>query len=348
MAIVGYNDDPGYWIVKNSWGTTYQDDGWVNIKYGECGIGTINFYLTGVYGKFPIVYVDDDNTHGPWDGTKEYPYRTIHDALPHVYDGYTIYVRNGTYHEHITVDKRVALLGEDKNTTIIDGDGIGDVLTVSAPEVKISGFTIQNSGPQAYNAGIKTLTLYSNVTIENTIIQYNTIGIFLNYAYEQSWDIVRNNTILNNYKGIYAHWADNSRITGNAITKNDENGLEMERSSHGTIAGNIISENGACGIYLRGASHQNEVSGGNIIQNNGIGLKITESNRNVIHRNSFIGNAQQAVFSDAFFTSWNRNYWDDRMLFFPKIIRGALVQNRFPWINVDWYPLRNPLPSPFL
>jgi C1A family cysteine protease len=34
MAIVGYNDDPGYWIVKNSWGTNYQDNGWVNIKYG--------------------------------------------------------------------------------------------------------------------------------------------------------------------------------------------------------------------------------------------------------------------------------------------------------------------------
>jgi hypothetical protein len=142
MAIVGYNDDPGYWIVKNSWGTKFQDEGWINIKYGECGIGTKNFYLTGVYGKFPILYVDDDNIEGPWDGTQEYPYRMIRDAIEAAYDGYTIYVLNGTYQEHLVIDKRISLRGEEKNTTIIDGDGFEDVVTVTVPDVTISGFTV--------------------------------------------------------------------------------------------------------------------------------------------------------------------------------------------------------------
>ena len=342
MAIVGYNDDPGYWIVKNSWGTNYQDNGWVNIKYGECGIGTISFYLTGVYGKFPILYVDDDNTDGPWNGTKDHPYQTITTALKKAFPGYTIYVMSGTYDEHIVINKTVTLLGEDKETTILDGGGIGDVVTITVPGVKISGITVQNSGMQTWNAGIKTLSLNSNATIENTILQDNAIGLFLNYAYEKSWNIVKNNTIRNNQKGIFALWANNNQIAGNTITENDENGLEMERSDRATITGNIISENGACGIYLRDASRQNTITGRNVIQDNAIGLKINQSNRNKILKNNFIRNDQQAVFSNSFFTTWKRNYWDDWRFFLPRIIRGSVGLRHLSWVNVDWLPIRKP------
>ena len=34
IAIVGYNDNPGYWVCRNSWGATWGDDGWFKIKYG--------------------------------------------------------------------------------------------------------------------------------------------------------------------------------------------------------------------------------------------------------------------------------------------------------------------------
>jgi len=342
MAIVGYNDDPGYWIVKNSWGTKYQDKGWVNIKYGECEIGTINFYLTGVYGKFPIVYVDDDNIDGPWNGTKESPYRTIQEAFPHVYDRYTIYVRSGTYPEHVLVNKTITILGEDKNTTIIDGGGINDVVTITVPGVKISGLTIQNSGTQFMNAGIKTLSLNSNVTIEHCIIQNNAIGIFLNYAYEASWNIVRNNSIHHNDRGIYAHWANSGQIADNIIIQNQGNGIEMERCERANISGNIISDNGDCGIFLKGASHQNMIYGKNTIRNNTIGVRLSESNRNVIRNNNFINNAEQATFFNAFLTTWKRNYWDDRLFLFPEIIRGSITQQHLPWVNADWHPVRKP------
>lgn len=345
MAIVGYNDDPGYWIVKNSWGINYQDKGWINIKYGECGIGTINFFLTGVYGKFPIVYVDDDNTDGPWNGTKDYPYRTIQDAIGAVFDGYTIYVMNGTYKEHVIIDKIITLYGEDKNTTILDGDGVDDVVTISVPDVKISGFTVQNSGTQILDAGIKTLSLNSNATIENNIVQNNAIGVFLNYGYAPSWNIVRNNTIVNNIKGIYTHWANNGEIKGNTIAQNVENGIEMECSKNSFITGNIISDNGGYGIYLRGESDRNTITGINVIQDNAVGVKISESNRNVISKNNFIGNLQHACFYNSFFTIWTKNYWDDRVLFFPEVIHGCVGKREFSWVNFDWHPMRRPLSS---
>jgi hypothetical protein len=38
VVIVGYNDAGGYWIIKNSWGSTWNGDGYFKIGYGECMI----------------------------------------------------------------------------------------------------------------------------------------------------------------------------------------------------------------------------------------------------------------------------------------------------------------------
>jgi C1A family cysteine protease len=40
VTIVGYNDSPGYWICKNSWGTNWGESGFFRIYYGQCGIDT--------------------------------------------------------------------------------------------------------------------------------------------------------------------------------------------------------------------------------------------------------------------------------------------------------------------
>ena len=198
ITIVGYNDNLKYWICRNSWGTDYQDNGWFNIGYGECSIEKKSFYLEGVYGQFPIIYVDDDNTGGPWDGSVDNPYLTIQEGIDHAYEGWTVYVQNGFYNENIIINKTINLDGEEKENTVIDGGGIGQVITVSAPNVKISRLTIQNSGKEPFEAGIKTLYLDSYITIIDNIIQENGIGIFLNYVYEESFNVVKENIIRNN------------------------------------------------------------------------------------------------------------------------------------------------------
>lgn len=40
ICIVGYDEKEGCWIVKNSWSTSWGDDGYCRIAYGQCGMGT--------------------------------------------------------------------------------------------------------------------------------------------------------------------------------------------------------------------------------------------------------------------------------------------------------------------
>jgi len=51
VVLLGYNDDDpsnSYWICKNSWGTSWGEDGYFKIKMGVCEIGTWVIQLSGV------------------------------------------------------------------------------------------------------------------------------------------------------------------------------------------------------------------------------------------------------------------------------------------------------------
>jgi hypothetical protein len=58
VTIVGYDDSQACWIVKNSWGKSWGDNGWFKISYEEdfiaewYGEGTGVMYVEGIYGNF--------------------------------------------------------------------------------------------------------------------------------------------------------------------------------------------------------------------------------------------------------------------------------------------------------
>jgi len=63
------------------------------------------------------IYVNDDNTIGPWNGTIKYPYRTIKDGISNATTDCLIFVFNGTYNESFNINKKVKILGENKTDT---------------------------------------------------------------------------------------------------------------------------------------------------------------------------------------------------------------------------------------
>ena len=144
-------------------------------------------------------------------------YTSIQDAIDNASDGDTVFVFNGTYVENLIVDKTVNLIGEDKNTTVIDGSKSGDVVHVSADWVNISGFTIKNS--RYYTAGIKIYSNFSIITGNNisyNIIVNNAIGIMV---YKSS-NTITENIIKSNEYGIMFGYSSNNSIFHNDFISN--------------------------------------------------------------------------------------------------------------------------------
>lgn len=179
--------------------------------------------LTGNSGIISnTIYVDDDNTEGPWDGSMEYPYQYIWEGIENANPNDVVYVFNGIYHENIVVYKSISLTGEDKDETIIECGGCCDVVTITANSVQLSGFTIKNSGDGINHAGVSVNSQNNTITVNNIV--HNNYGvrviepnnrIYLNNfidniqnAYDEA-----NNNWDNGYAGNY--WDDYTGVDEN-------------------------------------------------------------------------------------------------------------------------------------
>lgn len=159
------------------------------------------------------LYVDDDNVNGPWNGTLEHPYQYIQRGIDNATNGDTIFVFNGTYREHLSIYKALDFIGENKETTVIDGGRDDTVVKITVPYVYLTGFTITKSGIHSNNAGICINSRY-NCIFEN-IITKNFYGIYL----ADSGNLIYHNNIIENtyqaYDSLMNAWDNGYHIGGN-------------------------------------------------------------------------------------------------------------------------------------
>jgi parallel beta-helix repeat protein len=107
-------------------------------------------------------------------------YKTIQEAINNAGSGDTIFVRKGIYTENIVINKSITLIGEDRESTIIDGRATGNVISIKASNVTIKGFTIRNSDPfVGYGIFIER---FGNIVISNNSINNNNIGIQISFS----------------------------------------------------------------------------------------------------------------------------------------------------------------------
>jgi len=150
-------------------------------------------------------------------------YTKIQDAIDAADSGDTIYVYNGTYYEHVVVNKTVTLIGENKNITIIDGEGTGIVILSNASDIEIRGFTIQNGGVFP-DSGILLGRRSINNTIRDNIIRNNAYGITLSGS--NGCSIIDNMIMNNSWTGVQIKDSNNSIIYENTIVNNSR-GVEI-------------------------------------------------------------------------------------------------------------------------
>ena len=131
-------------------------------------------------------------------------------------DGHTILVKEGVYKEKIIISKSLKILGAGYNKTIIDCQGLGDVIRIFADNVAISGFTIKNSGTINDDAGI-LLNSDHNKIMNNKISMSNN-GIVLDQF--STHNIITQNTFLNNNIGLLSYETIENLIFYNDFIQN--------------------------------------------------------------------------------------------------------------------------------
>ncbi|MFO7618254.1 MAG: NosD domain-containing protein [Thermoplasmata archaeon] len=167
-------------------------------------------------------------------------------------DGHTIEVSAGTYNENVVVNKQLTIIGAGNDTTIIDGGGIGNVVTITVDWVTINRFTIRNSASSWGDAGIK-LSGVQNCNIEYNNCTQNYFGIYL---YSSSNNTIANNFALNNFNGIHVESSYGHNVFDNNGIMDNDQGI-MVVSSHGCIILNNHIANNYTGIWLMSSSTTN-------------------------------------------------------------------------------------------
>jgi parallel beta-helix repeat protein len=240
-------------------------------------------------------------------GSGEGNYTKIQDAVDNATDGDTVYVYNGLYFEHITVDKSISLLGENKNFTIIDGEYYGNVVTVISDSVTISCLTLRNGEHGIYiNSSENTNISHSiiinnkddglfldssngNTIFDNIISTITTISFVGIYLTRSDYNTIYNNYISNERDGVYL-WCSDNNILFNNIFFNDNAGVSLAGSNYSTITNNTFTDNGDYAIWISWSCYN--IIDNNIIEtygwytNEGDGIwLISDSNNNTISNN---------------------------------------------------------------
>ena len=189
----------------------------------------ISNYSSAQSDEGNIIYV---NLNGLEDYTK------IQDAINAANNHDTVYVYSGTYNENIFIDKIINLVGEDAETTIIDGGKNDDVVTLSPSSnwVNITGFTIQYSGFQDNNAGINVNSDYNRIAAN--IIKNCKCGIALDFWGHNC--IVDDNTLEKNAYGIIVYSVNpnnnifyRNRFVNNIINAYDDSNSKWDYQNKG-------------------------------------------------------------------------------------------------------------------
>jgi nitrous oxidase accessory protein NosD len=219
-------------------------------------------------------------------------YTSIQEAIDNASSSDTVFVYDDSapYHEIITIDRSITLLGENRNSTIIDGSGRNlAVIMIIAENVTVQGFTLIDSDPS-----IGVIIKADNTTISNLWIRNIQNGMIIEALNTTS--IIKNCLIQGNIIeganiGLYTDHAWNVTISNNLLRDHDA-ALALIQSFDCTVSANLIMNSHVGLTSINGAK--------NLFTQNTIitceeGLYLEASNDQVIN-NNFLNVTRTAYF----------------------------------------------------
>ncbi|HUS99319.1 MAG TPA: right-handed parallel beta-helix repeat-containing protein [Candidatus Thermoplasmatota archaeon] len=249
-------------------------------------------------------------------------YSTIQGAINAANDGDTVFVYDDSspYNENLIITKSIMLLGENKLTTVIHGDGYYyyQVISVTGQNIVISDFTIGNGA-------IGVLCEVNNSRISNLIIENTGCAIYL---WKSSQNTISDNRMVS--PSVYSIYV-------------------YDHSTKNIIVNNSLLGSSTNGINLYGSCDNNRIEK-NSIENKENGIVIEWSFFNVIRNNNFINNTKQAYFENSSLNLFLRNYWSDWAVKKPRPIEGIrygyFLQKSRAWTTYDFRPVQEPFAIP--
>jgi len=231
----------------------------------------------------------------------------LQELIDNASPGDTISLPSRTYTGTITINKPLKLIGEDKQTTIIDGQYAETVIHIKVDDVTITKMTVRNSGGYLDNSGIRIES--DNNLIKDCIIYRTKTGIYLDNAEDNN---ISNCYLHTNSEGIF--FKDSSKnMVKNCQFCHNAFGIHSQNSNQFTVEDCYVHTNGL-GIYCQDSSDSqithssvsdNNQDGGGIwlyncnnfdihdcnIDHNGAGIKLMYSESKILycnlHRNMY-------------------------------------------------------------
>ncbi len=217
----------------------------------------------------------------------------VRQAMPHD----TIWVEPGTYPENgINVDKPLALLG--RGYPVIDGENKGEIITITADSVTVSGLHLINVGT-SYTTDYAAIRVVKSeaYTLSDNLMEALFFGIYLE---KSNSGRVTGNRILgdaeeefNSGNGIQLWYCKDVLVENNRVRR-VRDGIYLEFSDRVVIRNNESSDNVRYGLHFMFSN--DDAYEDNLFENNGAGVAVMFSKNIAMRRNTFRKNWGSASF----------------------------------------------------
>jgi parallel beta-helix repeat protein len=210
---------------------------------------------------------------------------TIAAAIAAANDGDTVVVPTGVHREHVTLDRAVRLVG--RVGAVLDGDGRGTVLRMTATGAEVRDLTIRNSGDgyTTEDAGIR-IDHATDARIVNTRIEDTLFGIFV---VQSDHCLIDGSTIVGKDLPLVRR-GDGIRLWYSAGCRLHANHIERSRDviiwySSGTVVEDNVVRTSRYGLHYMYSN--DNVFRHNRFEDNQVGAAVMYSQRIELSENAF-------------------------------------------------------------